>query len=224
MRYGYKINYTEAKQLICHYCHKAKNNNELKYHIYIFIYNLVVLYIVTLSQTNSVSTFLSSVITITVSLVSFLPSLLSCWFEEALDDWDTADGDTDAVEDNDEYFLCMTMMAMNRIRHTKEAHMIAWWRTVCVAFEDFLSKLESSRRCKISLMALSPSFISRLVGSCVTEMSPSMLDVYQWLGTNLGFTWLQLDQWRSQSQSLIWLRWLRWPGEWCVNHASPFHS
>ena len=191
---------------------KEDNWNSLSH---LFIYKIVVLYILTLSQTISVSTFLSSVITITVSFVTFLSSLLVWCSEELLEDCDDdAAGDTDAaVVDNEEYFLCMTMMAMNSIRHRKEAHRIAWCRKVWVEFVfELFSKLESSKRCNISLMARSPSFISKLFVSCASERSPSMSEVYQWLGKHLGFTWLlRLVWWRSQSQSqsLIWLRWCR---------------
>merc|ERR1719150_3217975 len=72
---------------------------------------------------------------------------------------DVVDGD-DEAEDVLRYFLWTMMIAASRRRHRREAHRMAWWRVVAV-----LLLLSVSSRCRISLIALSPSLISHRSGS-----------------------------------------------------------
>ena len=132
--------------------------------------------------------------------------------------WVLGCGDDDGILDNLEYFLWRTMMARKRTRHKKEAQRMAWWRRVLVelpASSSFIL-LESSSKCRISLMALSPSLIFSRNPSCSILASESICirrycgcwnfsavvvvavaQVYEWLDPTLGFTWLWLWPVRS---------------------------
>ena len=96
-------------------------------------------------------TLSSSLILMTVSL----------WPPALPDGVDAVEGDEEA-EDVRRYFLWTMTIAASRRRHRREAHRMAWWRVVAVLAVLLLSV---SSRCRISLIALSPSLISHRSGS-----------------------------------------------------------
>merc|ERR1711988_75876 len=109
--------------------------------------------------------FVRSSLSQTISILTLSPSLtvmtVSLWPPALPADVDAVDGD-DEAEDVLRYFLWTMTIAASRMRHRREAHRMAWWRVVAVLAWPLLS---DSSRCRISLIALSPSFICHRSGS-----------------------------------------------------------